>query len=171
MITNMELNNIKFRPSNDKRWKKIINEDYKCFYTGSEIFIKDLINNFKLNQLKKIDKNSLAKYLMSYNNDSSLIFFSKNIFLAFTSFCRDYPIFFCKKKNKILISNNIYKILGNDYDIDERSLVEFTAFSYVLEDKTLAQDYYSLGPAEIIYSNKNACDLIRLKYFHYHKTL
>ena len=109
--------------------------------------------------------------MLAKNKNSSLIFFSEKLFIAFTSFCRDFPIFFKKKKEFFFISNDIYKIMNNDYEINQKSLAEFFSCGYVLQDRTLADNIYSLGPAEIMYGNKENSKLLRYKYFEYHKSL
>ena len=61
--------------------------------------------------------------------------------------------------------------MNNDYEINQKSLAEFFSCGYVLQDRTLADNIYSLGPAEIMYGNKENSKLLRYKYFEYHKSL
>ena len=167
----IKFKNIHFKHSKNVKWKKVIRPNYKFFYTGDISFIEGLIRDLSLSNLPNLNEKQLSNYLLANNKNSSLIFFSKNLFIGFTSLSRDYPIFFRQKKNKFLVSNYIYEILDENFKINQKSLSEFYSCSYVLEDRTLANDYYSLGPAEIIYGNINSRKLSRFKYFEYHRTL
>ncbi len=167
----LKLKNFHCLYSAKKNWKKVTNANYQYLYTGSSSFITKLINDFKLQTSKSIDKKKITKYLLNKNTNSSLIFFSSNVFIAFTSISRDFPIFLKKKKDYLIISNDIYKLMTDGYNIDKQSLAEFYSCGYVLQDRTLAHKIYSLGPAEIIYGDKENSKISRSKYFEYHKSL
>ena len=167
----LKLKNFHYIESKKKKWRKVVRFNYQFLYTGNLSFVINLINDFKLEYSNSIDHSKLRKYLLAKNKNSSLIFFSEKLFIAFTSFCRDFPIFFKKKKEFFFISNDIYKIMNNDYEINQKSLAEFFSCGYVLQDRTLADNIYSLGPAEIMYGNKENSKLLRYKYFEYHKSL
>ena len=146
-------------------WKETKIKGINIFYTGSKKVIDNLI---KILCFKNFDENRIRKFLLDDNRNCSFIIKAKNILYTATSFCRDYPIFFRVNNKKLIISNNIRKLRKNNDMFNDKSLFEFATCGYSLGLRTLLNEIYVMGPANILISNKK----IKLyKYFTYHKTL
>ena len=66
-----------------------------------------------------------------------------------------------------MISNNIYNISKKSDPLNQEGVKEFLFSGFVLNDKTLNKNIFSLEPSQILFVNKK---MISKNYFKYHES-
>ena len=108
----------------------------------------------------------MKSILNKMNFHFGIIVYSEKFFFAAVDCARTYPIFWRKKKNKLLLSSNAKKISFNNDKIDNQQLLAFQMSGYTIGDGTLWSSIKNINCGEFIFfCNKE--DFYKSKYFIY----
>lgn len=160
-----KINKIKIIFTDNFGWSKVINKSYFYYYTGSKSFAQKFIDEYLV---KNKNHHERIKFLKDHNTNTSLIVKKKDLIFCFTSFSRDYPIFYKNENDTFLISNNIYNINKKSDPLNQEGIREFLFSGFVLNDKTLNKNIFALEPSQILFVNKKM--ISKKNYFKYHQS-
>ena len=146
-------------------WNHKEDEDFKCWYIGSEKAVKKFISFCKRNP------NAHAKELKEklYNNrgNYAVIVEQKNRLIAAVDKIRSYPVFYVHDGNKFAVSNSARALKDkcSISEIDELSILEFRMAGYVTGRETLYRDLYQLQAGELLVWDETNRVLERERYY------
>ena len=145
-----------------QNWKKIKLKKKTIWFKGY------LHNNSFLNILKtKISENKLKNYLLNLDGLFAFIIEDTKKIIACVDRVSSIPIFYLKKKNKILISNKSYLIANSEKTLLKKdSLTAIYMSGYTIGDSTIYNDVKRVNGGNYIEIIKKKSFKIR-QYYSY----
>lgn len=150
---------------NHKSWNEFTFRKSKVWYTGEikTSFLKKLIKNFDFKQSNlKNFKKEISKLSERF---AVIIWFNKNLSVAFVDKIKSFPVFVCKLKNGYKFSNNalsLEKIMPFK-DKNFSSVLSIRMSGYSIGRDTIYENLKQLMPGEICIIDKK-----RLKFISYY---
>lgn len=119
------------------------------------------------NSIQAIIKNLLPKYLASLDGNYSMVIEYNNTYYLISDKIRSYPLFYLKKTNNIIISDDTDFFIPYLQDIqwNELSIVELLSLGYLSENRTLFKDLFIVEAGNYVsIHNEN---ITIYKYYEY----
>ena len=142
--------------------------DMNCYIKGYAFLGGKLLKgkNF-INEIKKVKKyEELKNLLKKLNGLFSGIFILKDRIFLFTDKVRTFPLFYFKKGDEIIITDNTYNLYPYT-SLDEYRIKEFLATGYATCEYTLLKDVYQVQAGEIVEIDLTNNKINKEFYFEY----
>ncbi len=148
-------------------WKYKEKSGVKIWHAGSENFSLE-VAGFLLNT--DVTQKTLSDWLSKWNESFSIIAKTKNEVVAFTDYCRSYPVFYSVQGDELLISNDANKLKDNvkNTNVIGESVFDCLALGYVTGNKTLYSNIKQLRVCEYLLLNHDSSSPVFGKYYLYH---
>lgn len=163
------MNKIEFKLSKNKNWSYFKYYKEKVWYAGEINIVKKIF--YQIRNLEEVNIHILKNILLNSDNKFALIFKLKSKLFCFTDSIRSYPIFYSKKNNKLIISNDANKLIKKSTPTNKKAIIDCLLSGYTHGRDTLYENIHSMMAAEIIFTSiKFSGNLKFNKYFIYNFT-
>lgn len=135
-----------------------------CFDKTNKIFEGETLIELFSSIKDIIQFNSLLKNI---NGIFSVIIKKEDSLFAASDKTDVYPLYYSSNNKDFTISENPYRLLSKNPQINNEAKDEFLLSSYTLDEKTLIEDIYQIKPSCYLYFNFNNKKIIQNYYFSY----